>query len=389
MEYVLGTLIVFNNIARAFGIGAPQLLYIFSGVVLVYFIIKRNSLVKTIFALFTVIAVYAFLVQLITRGPAWMDMLLFLLHALLNITFTIFMVNNFEQMDKDKLILSVAGGQLLLTVIASFLPESVLWQYAEYFTGERASRLKLLYSEASELSAICGIFLLLVAYRLMSRKFSWKVAVSGLIFLVDMLISYGMAGMISFVVSVIIMIMIYIASNRSKVIEDTFMKVKWAAIMVVIFIVMGGIIIISPVYGLRVVDIVKGTDNGLFFTIQQPLTAFVYTMHATSWKGVGFGGLASSPVGAALGYNVGKNSFLNVMINGGALGVVFILLLLFCLLWMCLLYGNVLNISFLIYTFLYQSTSGRFDDPMNWFLYGIILVDCLKTKARLEEEEYP
>ncbi len=388
MEYILGLVIVLNNATRLLGANMPQLLYIFSGFVFIWLLIRRNMLVKSIGVIFSVFVAYALLSQIITRSDNWKAVGVFLVHAFLNVTLMIWVVNNIEQLDRDKLIGTVAGAHLLLTVVALVLPNSFLWQYAEYFTGVKASRLRLLYIESAELSFVCGIFLLLCIYRMMAKKVTWLLMVSAVVFMVDMLISYGMAGMISFVIAVTVMIMAFIANNREKLMEDTFVKVKWAAVMALIFIVVGAIIIISPVYGLRVVDIVKGTDNGLSYTLQQPLQAFVYTMHATGWRGVGFGGLGSSEIGAAMGLNIAKNAFLGTMINGGALGVVFVLGLIFILLWMCLLYGNILNISFLIYAILFQFTSGWFDNPMNWFMYGIILVDCLKAKAVLEDKNY-
>ena len=42
-----------------------------------------------------------------------------------------------------------------------------------------------------------------------------------------------------------------------------------------------------------------------------------------------------------------------------------------------------------VFAILFQCASGKFDDPMHWFLYGIILVDCLRKKALIEDKQYP
>lgn len=387
MEYLLGILIVLNKAGRLVGLGRLQLLYFFSAAILIWFIVKKNMLVRSIALIFSAFAAFTLLVQLISGSSDWKAAGIFLIHMLLNITFMIWVVNSFEQLEKDNLILTVAAAHLILTLIAIFMQDSPLWQNAEYITGVRVMRLRLLYSDAAELSFVCGLFLLLSIYRFMTQEIKWKSGVAALIFIVDMIISYGMAGMVSFVVAVTFMIMSYIASHRRKVLQSRMVKTKWAALMIIIVVILVAIVTLSPVYGLRVQDIMRGTDNGLYYTVKQPLAAFIYTMRATGWRGVGMGGLTSTNVGAELGYSIGRNSFIKLLIKGGAVGIVFLVAVLFILLWMCLLYGKILNITLLVFAILFQCASGKFDDPMNWLLYGIILVDCLKTKAMLEERQ--
>ncbi|WP_155994820.1 hypothetical protein [Butyrivibrio sp. WCE2006] len=388
MEYLLGLLLVFNNSLSALGLSGTHLLYIFSGAILIWYVFKRSMLVKSIGEIFLFFVAYALISHFITGASDKTAIAVFLIHTLLNITLTIWVINELEHLDIEKLVFVGAILHFILWVIALFTPGSLLWQHAEYMTGTKAMRLKLLYNDAAELSVVCGVFLLLCVYRLV-HKISWKTVVSSAIFLLTMFLSYGMTGIISVAIAMLILLFAYISNNRNQLAKDFKSKIKWISIMTVALAIILTIAMLSPIYGLRIGNLFMGTDTAMAFEITNPFRAFIEAMHVTNWRGVGFGGLSISGVGNVIGYSRPiKNSFLNVMINGGALGVLLVVVLVAFLIIMCLFYGNVLNVAFLTYILIVQIVLGTFDGPLNWFVYGLILADCMKTRAVLEEKRY-
>ena len=285
-------------------------------------------------------------------------------------------------------IFSVAILQGVLTVVALIVRGSFFWKADVYETGVYVNRLKLLYSEPAYLSFICGILLIISIHRIIVSDISWKIILSVLIFVFDMLLSYGMGGMISLVVAATAMLMAHIANNRDAIRKNPFEKYKWMLTLAILIAVILAIVMISPTYGFRVATLARGTDTGLSFTVRKPFGIFTEIMHQTNWRGIGLGNQTRPEIADVVGNPKRiKNSFLLFLTQGGAIAAVVLTGLALWLLAYVLLYGSVLSLALFIYIMLYQCTAGRFDDPINWMVYGLILADCMNSRESAKKQE--
>ncbi len=380
MEYLFSILVVFNE---AFSIKwMPDLMSLFSVVILLWYLVGRKKQLKTIIGLSAVFCVYALLVQIISGSHAWYEGLQFIIRTSLNITLMVWVASNYEKWKLPKLLVTTGALHGILTIVAFFIKPSILWKYDTYFTGAQASRLKLLYSEPATLSFICGLFLIICVYHLISQGFDALITIATMIFAADMLLSYGLGGMILTAIAIALMLMSYVANHRTIILEDPLAKLRWFSVFALMAVIVVMIIILSPIYGLRVMNLVTGKENGLYYTIQEPVMQFVNTMKETGWRGTGiYQFKATSADIVYSGRQILKNSFLLFMTEGGLLGVLLIGALIAYLLGVTLLYGDIITFVLMFYVVVGQGTSGYFNNPVNWFIYGIILYKCVKERT--------
>ncbi len=386
MEYILGILIVLNNITESFRL--PELLHMFSAVIFVWYLIRRKPQLKNIIQMFLLMTGYTVLVQLITQTNDIKSTAIFLVKALLNITITIWVVNNYQEYELREVVYSAAIVQGITTACAFVMQDSRLWKLDEYVTGTKLHRLKLLYSEPAYLSFISGLLLIICVYYILVYKISWQIVLAGLVILVDMLLSYGMGGMICLVFAISVMLMAYVAKNRDRIVNDPSSKNKWMITAIIMITVVISIIVLSPTYGFRVASVAQGTDVGLAYVFQHPLNVFTNAMHYSKWRGIGIGQLIDTEISSAIGVqHEFKNSFLYVMAEGGLLGVALVVAIAGALLGYVLLYGGILPLALFIFVIVYQITAGRFDDPVNWIIYGLILAQCIRNRDEARKED--
>ncbi|WP_330369925.1 beta 1-4 rhamnosyltransferase Cps2T [Butyrivibrio sp. NC2002] len=386
MEYILGVLLVLNTITES--IGLPELLHLFSAVIFVWYLIRRKPQIKNIIQMFFIMTGYVVLVQLITQTNDIYATSIFLIKALLNITLTVWVVNNYQEYELRNVVYGAAIVQGIATVCAFIMQDSILWKLDEYVTGTKLHRLELLCPEPAYLSFISGLLLIIGIYQILVYKISWQLILAGVVILINMLLSYGMGGMICLVFAIAVMLMAHVAKNRDKIVKDPASKNKWILTGAMMIVVMLSIIILSPAYGFRFASVAQGTDVGLTYVFQHPLTVFTNAMHLTNWHGVGIGQLVGTEISATIGLTTEfKNSFLYIMSEGGFLGVALVVIIVGVLLGYVLLYGGILSLALFLYVTLYQVTAGRFDDPVNWIVYGLILAQCLKNKELARKED--
>lgn len=378
MEYILGLLIVFNNCIRIMNVFSP--LEIFSVAVLAVYMVRRSRALKSIIILSFLGAAYTVAVQFVTGTAFGSEAWMFLFRLILNITLAVYVAENYKSRKLPKLAFTVALCQGIETVFAFAFPASELWEQKLYSTGVTVSRLKLLYREPSYLSFICGILLVIFIYHLISEKFSWKTFAGAAICLIDMLLSNGISGIITMIAAVVIMLMIYVSGNREKILYDSKGKLIWFFIAIVSIAAIVLMIMLSLSFGYRGMSILNGTDKGMNFTVQRPLLQLFDTMDATGGRGVGIGQLAEDKYGHVVGTKGDIiNAYLHLMIEGGVLGAVFVSFIVFLLFARCLLYGGALSFGLLIYITVFQFAGGRFDDPVVWIVYGLIISECLRS----------
>ncbi|WP_330544281.1 PssD/Cps14F family polysaccharide biosynthesis glycosyltransferase [Butyrivibrio sp. XB500-5] len=385
MELLLAALAVFHKILYGTGL---DLFYVLGAAAFLWYLIGKNKAFKLIFILSGITLIYSAAVQVLSGSYDFKAASLFAAHTILNISLMVWTCRNVGKIRLKFFLYAVAVLLGLSTIAAFVFKNSFLWRAQEYESGLGPLRLRLFYPEPAYLSYVCAILIVLTVYHLISTSFSLKVAGSGLVFLAVMILSYGMGGMITCAVAIPVLLMIYVISNRNSILDDPLKKATWATIGVILLVIVVGIISLSPVYGMRIIPLLSGQDNGFVYTFKRPFSWFVRIMDMTGWKGAGIGQLVGSDIGNSLGIVLEfKNSFLRVMSEGGILGIILIFGIVMALLIQCLLYGNELAVALFIFSMLMQFSTGNFEDPFHWIVYGIILGECAKVKLEKKKEQ--
>jgi hypothetical protein len=380
MEYILAFLTVFDKIIGT-GINRIDLIYFFSGLILLWYLFSKRAEIRTIALVGGFTALYAALVHLITGSADYVSSLIFVLHIVLNTTFTLWIISSLKKMDITTYLTGVAALFGVSTIAALVLRDSFLWKPQEYTSGFGPYRLKLFYTEPAYLSIVCGIMLILCVYQMLAATFRWRLAASGLVFVVCMVLSYGMGGLIATALALLILLMVHVARNRNEILQDSLKRMGWSIAAVILIIIVVAIVALSPIYGIRIMPLIRGEDNGIAYTITRPYHWFVEVMNRTNWHGAGINQLVDTPLGDDLGIvEEFKNSFVKLMAEGGILGMIAVAVLVILLLGQCLLYGNELAAALTIFTLLIQFSTGSFEDPIHWLVYGVILHECFAER---------
>ena len=380
MEYILAFLTVFDKIIGS-GIHRIDLIYIFSGIILLWYLFSKRPEIKVVALAGGLTAIYAVLVHLITGSTGYVASLLFVLRIVLNVTFTLWVISSFKKMDLTAYISAVAALFAISTVAALIFRDSFLWKPHEYISGYGPYRLRLFYAEPAYLAIICGMMLILTVYQMIVKTFRWRLAASGLVFVFCMILSYGMGGLIATAASLFILLMVHVARNRDEIMQDSLKRMVWGLVAVILIIMIVAIVALSPIIGIRIMPLIRGEDNGIAYTITRPYHWFVEVMNRTGWRGAGIDQLVDTPLGNDLGIvEEFKNSFVKIMAEGGILGMIVIAVLVILLLGQVLIYGNDLAAAFVVFTLLIQFSTGRFEDPLHWLVYGIILHECFAER---------
>ncbi len=387
MEFLIAILAFLNNSL----FGGLYLFYGFSVVVLIWYAFGKRRSLRTIGVLSLVMLIYTAAVQLFTGTGDLKAAAVFWLHTALNIVLMVWTANNMNKL-KDQTVICSAGALFGISTVAALVVRGPLfWKAQEYVDGFGPERLKLLYPEPAYLSIICGALLVLAIYQMIAKKFRYRILISGAVFLLCMVLSYGLGGMIACAISIAVLVMVHVAQNRDDILGDPIRKLSWALVFGILLIVIVTIISITPIYAMRVLPLTQGSDNGLVYTIKRPFEWFVTIMNRTNWQGTGIGQLVGTEIGNSLGIELEfKNSFLRIMAEGGILGIILVAGIVVYFIGQCLLYGNELAIAMTIYTFVIQFSTGNFEDPIHFLAYGIILHECMmeREKRRLDKKEF-
>ncbi len=384
MEYLLAVFVVFHKILYTNGF---DLFYLLGAAAFLWYLIGKNKAVKPVVILSCIVLVYSAAVQLITGAGDLIAAISFAVHTILNISLMVWISRNVKKIRLEFFLYGTAALLGIATIVAFIFKGTFLWRAQEYESGFGPLRLKLFYMEPAYLSYVCAVLIVLTVYCLISTSFNLKTAVTGIVFLTVMVLSYGMGGMITCAASILFLLMIYVISNRNSILDDPLKKAGWATTGVILLVIILVIISLSPVYGMRIMPLISGEDNGFVYTLKRPFTWFIQIMDMTGWKGAGIGQLVGSEIGNSLGIELEfKNSFLKVMAEGGMLGIIFISVIVLALLIQCMLYGNELAVALFVYSMLMQFSTGNFEDPIHWIVYGIILGECLKVKQAKKRE---
>lgn len=420
MEYILAAIFSSNRILYNFA--DVDLFYIFSGALLIFYIYRRRRASMEILKLSGIFLAYTLLSFFIAVDKNLMASSGFMIAMVFNITLLVYIVRDRYKwsMLKWSLIMTVIHGiETLVAVIlknkalissdemadaatnalnhgkALIFNGSSLWEVKHY--GEVTSqKLRLFYHEPIMLCCVSGVLLIYFIYKLVTDGISLQIVMGAIIALIDMYYSFSLSGIIAAAVAIAVLLAVNIlqiargqqlvldkdAMNRGayrygrSIVTSVRNSVRWTIAIVSVGIIGVVVLLNSPIYKVRFISLLQGTDVSLNYTVIEPFRNMAETLKATLGRGAGIGSNLDI-----------MNSYLRVMTEGGVLGILLIAAIAVSLVVLCVRYGGALDAALMIYVVLIQFTAGEFTNPINWFIYGWIIADCFGKKELCKQEE--
>lgn len=378
MEYIQAILFTFKYI---FGQdGNTDLLYVFSAIVLLFYAWRRHDKFAFIIKAEFPFLIICLLMSLSYPNISIIRVLVFFGKMLLNITLMFFVAYNSRKWKLTKFVKTTVLILSVATVLAMLLPQSNLWIREKLIDGVTdITRLKLFYLNAGALSFSCGFILILLVYQVITEEIVWHQVIGIIVAIMDIYLSYGMGGLTSALLAVALMLF-FAYIYRFRNIERRNKK-KFFIASILSFACVIGVLVTNSVYIVRTKNLLEGTDYILNVKLLVPLKNIGRVLSKTNFLGVGFGNANTS---YALGImdvnNAYPNSFLRLIAEGGVWGIAIIAFLIVGLVYISFSKGKIIDKSLCIYIIVYQFAGGYFTDPTNFFIYGLIIGDCIKNE---------
>lgn len=388
MEYILAIIFVLNNILVPYLGAKLQLLNIVAVASLLWFIIRSRKDLVRVLKIFGGTVVFTIICYFVGKNSSIEGSSAFLIQMLFNVAILVFLSSNTWRMNRLRFAWWTAALNALFTVIALFVRTPLLWKIK--VNGDTTvSRIKLFYSEPAYLSFVSGLLLVFFVYQLLAKGTSRKAILGIIICIVDMLLSGGIGGILTSLIAIVILFLVWASKrkrnpNQYKRIGDTIPG--FVTIVIAVLIICS--LLFVPKLNKRVMDISQGNDKAFKYNIVKPVTKTITELDITSGRGSGIGmlGLSIEEEEQKIPTKL-NNSFMQVIAESGIPGILLVGGIIFYLLMIVVQYGGMLDAALLAYIIVFQFTAGKFTDPVNFFVYGWIIGDCIHEKIRRGREE--
>lgn len=382
MEYILAFLFTFNYILKS--VNGINLYHMVAFAALIWYVIKRRPQLKAIVWGSVFFLVYAVVVLFVSGNEKFINILWFSVIMLLNVTLAIYVIYNCKKWNLLKWSYIVVVIHAVETLIAIIFKNSNLWVWLTLTDGKQVHRLKLFYSEPAFFSFACGLILIFMVYQLLNEKVSWKTFAGIVVCVIDLYLSYGLGGIFATIFAVGLMLFALVVKNRHELTIYSGRKIRAALICAVMMGIVATFVVFSvPRYRVRLESIAKGQDVGFNINITNPYKETSAILNQTDGRGIGIGGLSKDyPKEVQGAYEKIPNAILHTIAEGGYAAIAMLVLFYLTIIVFNLIYGNILDSTLLVYILVYQLSSGNFLNPINWFIYGWIMADCIHERHK-------
>jgi len=363
--------------------GNTDIFYLFSMIILMFYIWKRHEKLKLICGIsipvlvITIIMAFAYPWTVMTRC------FVFFAKMLLNITLMVFVAWNCKKWKISRFVETVAIIHGIETLIALCFKNSALWASEQLLNNENSvMRLRLFYANPGAMAFASGLALVILVYLMMKEEIVWRYVLGIVIVTVDLFLSFGITGIACALVGIISMLGMTAINNLQEGKSKYFKKnaIYVLAIATVSAIALG----LNSTYLGRIKEIIAGTDHLLLVKLIEPIENMGRILTETKFLGVGFGngntGFALDLIGASKAY---PNSFIRIIVEGGIFGILFVVILIAAVGYYCFRYGKLIDKTLFIFITFYQMIGGYFTDPTNYFIYGWIIGESIYNKIDL------
>lgn len=361
-----------------------DIFYIFAAVVLLFYIWKRHDKAIFIVKLSGVSAIFCVLVGMLLPWAQLGRSLVFWGKLVLDITIMVYVATNCHNWKMIRFLETIVWIQAIETAIAMLFPMSDMWVYDSVGSSlATIKRLRLFYLDAGVLAFVSGLVLVMLVYQLLTEEVVWRYVLGIIVMLVDLYYSYGLSGIATAVLAIAIMLIMTLVTTKNKV--GLGQRIKYLCGIFLAAVLSVTVFVGNSIYASRINAVVDGSDAIFYQKVIQPLSRLGEILQKTYFMGVGFGnGNSYFALDLLGGYKAIPNSFLRIICEGGVIGILLVGMIVVGLFYYSFKYGNAISKALCVYIITYQFVGGYFLDPINFFVYGWIMGDCLRSKYEIE-----
>jgi hypothetical protein len=379
MEIIFPFLYIFHQIISA----NFDLLYLFSAFVLILNTIQRkyNILFKSLIIMYFIL-LYSF-IQLLLNNNIELTELISTISKLF-LCFYLFFTLKYMNINMNivKKILVFASILFMIFGLAGlFIKSSYLWRLHDEVNQYSSNRLKLFYTEPSELAfhiALVNLILFYI-YLYIEKKMSYLILI--IMNFIVMILSFAAGATVLFSIEVLIMFLYYFYLYRSKISITLFVIFIGILIILIEFFIFNE----SNSFYLRVSDILTGNDPSANYRLNYGFELMNEILFSTFGLGVGLGNLDTDWVKNSFNsYGIISNSFMYLIAESGFLAIVLLLFIIYQSTKTIRYKGKIEKVLYLcLFSFimLYQIGGGYFTNPVNWLIYGFLANKSFNLKS--------
>lgn len=265
-------------------------------------------------------------------------------------------------------------------VVALLLPQSILWRHNDYVNVFSQNRLQFLFSEPSELGLHAAIVLLFALNFFLSEKKKSLKRIIAYIVLIFVPIGFSLyfakpLGAIAFgavAIAIYLIARFVVEKNKKMMIPSVLSVIAIIFIGIFVLISSGSDIV------LRLNAVSKGTDSSINYRVMVPIRVVERSFVDSNGIGLGLGN-AKLEKNVATYSDIGLgsagviNSFLNLIVEGGIIGVIFVISIIIALMRVSIKEKNPLKLALAVFIISFQFAGTYFTNPLCWLVYGYIL----------------
>lgn len=343
--------------------------------------IKNNKKMLKIFIFATILFFYMLLQFSIIKDYDIKKALINTLKILVCYIVFLYVKENFQMYSVNKMIKIFMISITVLFVFSLIFQNGMLWRHGDTINKYDLIRLKLLYTEPSELGFHSMTFLIVIIGKTINKKMNLKFSLISIIILSAIIIlAKPMASILIGLIAISYLIFHDWIHNNTKIKNFIYFGILIFSIIMVMFSITER----NSLY-LRLKDITNGKDSSNNYRVIIPYKVVKQMIIDTKGIGVGFGN-------AELDTNVTRywllglrregiiNSYLNLIGESGIFGIILVLYIIYELLKNSIKQKNNIKLALTIFIILYQFCGSHFTNPICWIIYGIIMNSEIKTE---------
>lgn len=270
---------------------------------------------------------------------------------------------------------------VLLLPIGLLFRTKLLWRMDDLVNSYAKVRLKLFYTEPSELAFYLSIIIIFLLYYIVNTNIKKSKFIILLFVLMgyELSLSAGLGGMVGVLISTFLMLVI----KFFKTVNPKNLTFYYFGFFIILGIATT-IIIKNDALCNRILDILNGNDSSANYRIQVGYATMKNALINTKMIGVGFGNLNTNGFqNAYAAYGIVEviaNSFMYFITEGGIFAIAYLIGFHIFLLKKINKENIMLKLPLLVFIVFYQIGGGYFTNPLNWVIYGVIAWDNTKDK---------
>lgn len=364
--------------------GGLDIYYFFSIFVVFFYLWKRHDKALLIARACLPIAIVSAIIAFLHPWADRFGCFIFFIEMVLDITIMMFATCNCKKWKIGRFADAIACIHAVETILALIIPKSSLWITEKMIGGvESVSRLRLFYLDSETMAFVCGLTMAILIYQIIKDGFVWRYVVGLVVMSIDLFLSYGLGGITCALVATIFMVVLIVVNNVRELKIKQIKKVGLVAYIIMILVV--AVTALNSTYLDSIKGIAAGIDVILNIKLIKPLTNLENVLGGTHLLGVGFGnGNMSTAIELMNTEMVYTNSFIRIIAEVGAFGIILVGVVTIGLGYYAIKYGGVIDKTLYIYVIIYQLMGGYFTDPILFLIYGWIIGDCLNIKVSRE-----